>query len=550
MYQDLKKLYWWPNMKAEITTYVSKCLTGAKVKAECQKPFGLLVQLVIPVWKWKNITMDFVTKLPKTSTGQDTIWVIVDRLTKSAHFLAMKETDSMEKLMRQYLKEDMLRAYVIDFRKGWDRHLPLMEFSYNNSYDTSIKVAPFEALYSQKCRSPICWAEAGDAQLTGPEIVHETTEKIIQIKKHIQAARDRQKSYVDRRRKPLEFEVGDKVLLKVSPWKGVICFGKRGKLNPHYIRPFKILDRKCVVDEPLAILLDEIQINDKLNFIEELVEIMDREVKQLKQSCITIVKGPQVAYLLIYVDDVILTASSPDLLQHIIAFLHNEFDMTDLGELNYFLGISVDRTSTGLFLSQKKYALQLFERAHMVNCNPSRTPVDTESKLGSEGVSVQDSTLYRSLAGGLQYPTFTRLDLSFAVQQICFYMHDPQEPHFAGLNVAHPHAYVMYHGVANVGHRDCMLRYYLLRVLPFSSVKLPLLSTCDNVLAPFICLQLPVQKFNGTKQHCDRYYFIVGLVTAGSGSRVYMMSSCYQYAVYSPNGMPLTLFPRNSSIYV
>ncbi|GJT12164.1 putative reverse transcriptase domain-containing protein [Tanacetum coccineum] len=105
MYQDLKKLYWWPNMKAEIATYVSKCLTCAKVKAEYQKPSGLLVQPVIPVWKWENITMDFVTKLPKTSSGQDTIWVIVDRLTKSAHFLPMKKTDSMEKLTSQYLKE-------------------------------------------------------------------------------------------------------------------------------------------------------------------------------------------------------------------------------------------------------------------------------------------------------------------------------------------------------------------------------------------------------------------------------------------------------------
>ncbi|GJU51680.1 putative reverse transcriptase domain-containing protein [Tanacetum coccineum] len=285
MYQDLKKLYWWPNMKAEIATYVSKCLTCAKVKAEYQKPSGLLVQPVIPVWKWENITMDFVTKLPKTTSGQDTIWVIVDRLTKSAHFLPIKETDSMEKLTRQYLKEvvsrhgvpvsiisdrdskftshfwkslnealgtqldmstayhpqtdgqsertiqtlkDMLRACVIDFGKGWDKYLHLVEFSYNNTYHTSIKVAPFEALYGRKCRSPICWAEVGDAQLTGLEIVHETSEKIIQIKKRIQATRDRQKSYADRRRKPLDFEVRDKVMLKVSPWKGVIRFGKRG----------------------------------------------------------------------------------------------------------------------------------------------------------------------------------------------------------------------------------------------------------------------------------------------------------------------------------
>ncbi|GKB71039.1 putative reverse transcriptase domain-containing protein [Tanacetum coccineum] len=336
MYQDLKKLYWWPNMKAEIATYVNKCLTRSKVKAECQKPSGLLVQPESSR-NWENITMDFVTKLPKTSTGQDTIWVIVDRLTKSAHFLPMKETDSMEKLTRQYLKEVVSRhgvpvliisdrdsKFTSHFWKslnealGWiTPPLPLVEFSYNNSYHTSIKAAPFEALYGQKCRSPICWAEVGDAQLTGLEIIHETTEKIIQIKKRIQAARDRQKSYADRRRKPLEFEVGDKVMLKVSPWKGVIRFGKRGKLNPRYIGPFRIIAKvgtlayrlelleqlsrvhstfhvsnlkKCFVDEPLAIPLEEIQIDDKLHFIEEPVEIMDREVKRLKQSRIPIVK--------------------------------------------------------------------------------------------------------------------------------------------------------------------------------------------------------------------------------------------------------------------
>ncbi|GKD03878.1 ribonuclease H-like domain-containing protein [Tanacetum coccineum] len=143
--------------------------------------------------------------------------------------------------------------------------------------------------------------------------------------------------------------------------------------------------------------------------------------------------GSQVAYLLIYVDDIILTASSPVLLQQIVDSLHKEFDMTDLGALNYFLGISVVRHPTGLFLSQKKYARQLLERAHMVNCNPSRTPIDTDSKLGPDGVPVQDPTLYRSLAGGLQYLTFTRPDLSYAVQQVCLYMHDPREPHFAAL---------------------------------------------------------------------------------------------------------------------
>ncbi|GJX02172.1 putative reverse transcriptase domain-containing protein [Tanacetum coccineum] len=221
------------------------------------------------------------------------------------------ETDGQSVRTIQML-EDMLRACVLDFGKGWDKHLPLVEFLYNNSYHTSIKAAQFEALYGRKCRSPICWAKVGYSQLTGPEIIHETTEKIVQIKSRIQAARECQKSYADVRRKPLEFQVGNKVMLK-----GVIRFGKRGKLNPRYIGPFKIIAKvgtvayrlelpeklsrlhstfhvsklkKCMVDEPLAIPMDEIQVDDKLNFIKEPVEVMDREVKRLKQSRILIVK--------------------------------------------------------------------------------------------------------------------------------------------------------------------------------------------------------------------------------------------------------------------
>nr|GFA24896.1 putative reverse transcriptase domain-containing protein [Tanacetum cinerariifolium] len=273
------------------------------------------------------------------------------------------ETDGQSERTIQTL-EDMLRACAIDFGKGWVNHLPLVEFSYNNSYHATIKAVPFEALYGRKCRSPVCWTEVGEAQLLGPELIQETTEKIVQIKQRMQVARDRQKSYADLKRvvrfgkrgklnpryvgsfkvlervgdvaykldlleelsrksyadlkrKPMEFQVGDKVMLKVSPWKGVVRFGKRGKLNPRYVGPFKVLERvgdvaykldlpeelsrvhntfhvsnlkKCHAEEPLAVPLDGLHFDDNLYFVEEPVEIVDSEVKRLKRSRIPLVK--------------------------------------------------------------------------------------------------------------------------------------------------------------------------------------------------------------------------------------------------------------------
>ncbi|GJZ86790.1 putative reverse transcriptase domain-containing protein, partial [Tanacetum coccineum] len=291
------------------------------VKAKHQRPSGLLQQPEIPVWKWEGIAMDFMTKLPRTSSGHDTIWVIVDRLTKSAHFLPMREDYKMERLARLYLNEivarhgvpisiisdrdsrftsrfwqsmqealgtrldmstayhpqtdgqsertiqtleDMLRACVLDFRGSWDVHLPLVEFSYNNSYHSSVRCAPFEALYGRKCRSPIMWAEVGEA-----------------------------------------------------PWKGVVRFGKKGKLAPRFVGPFEIIEKvghvayrldlpeelngvhdtfhvsnlkKCLADPTLQVPLDEIRVDAKLNFMEEPVEILEREFKKLKRSRIAIVK--------------------------------------------------------------------------------------------------------------------------------------------------------------------------------------------------------------------------------------------------------------------
>nr|GEY51455.1 putative reverse transcriptase domain-containing protein [Tanacetum cinerariifolium] len=304
MYQDLKKLYWWPNIKADIATFVSKCLTCAKVKAEHQKPSGLLQQPEILEWKWEKITMDFVSELPRTPCGYDSIWVIVDRLTKSAHFLPMKKTDSIEKLAQLYLKEIVCRhgvpvsiisdsdslftsrfwetlqkalgtqlnlstAYHLETDGQRERTIQTLE----DIYHASIKAAPFEALYGRKCRSPVCWSEVGDSQLTGPELIRETTEKIVQIKNQLLTARSR-----------------------------IIRFGKRGKLSLRHIGPFKIIERigpvayklelpeklhgihstfhvsnlkKCLADENLVIPLEEVQLDDKLHFIEEPVEIMD-----------------------------------------------------------------------------------------------------------------------------------------------------------------------------------------------------------------------------------------------------------------------------------
>ncbi|GJZ36649.1 putative reverse transcriptase domain-containing protein [Tanacetum coccineum] len=225
MYYDLRDIYWWPGMKRDIATY-------------------------IPEWKWENITMDFITKLPRTKSRHDAIWVVVDRLTKSTHFMVIREDYSTEKLERLYNGE-------------------------------------------------------------------ETTDKVVVIKEKLKAVRDHQKSYADNRRNPLEFEVGDRVMLKVSPWKGVVCFRKKGKLAPRYIGPFEILKRigpvayrlrlseelsgvhdtfhvlnlkKCLADASLHVTLDEIKVDKTLRFVEEHVEIMDREIRSLKRSKISLVK--------------------------------------------------------------------------------------------------------------------------------------------------------------------------------------------------------------------------------------------------------------------
>ncbi|KAJ9547079.1 LOW QUALITY PROTEIN: hypothetical protein OSB04_019622 [Centaurea solstitialis] len=359
MYHDLKQVYWWPGMKKDIVYFIERCVTCLQLKIEHQQPYGKLQQLPIPEWTWDHITMDFVTKLPRTPRGYDTIWVVVDRLSKSANFLTMKETYTMERLVKLYIAEvvrlhgiplsivsdrdarftstfwqsfqrelgtwvslstayhpqtdgqsewtiqtleDMLRACVLDFGGSWEEQLPLIEFAYNNSYHASIEAAPYEILYGRKCRTPLCWNEVVEKQLAGPEILQITTDKINQVRERLKAARDRQKSYADKRRKNIEFQVGDHVMLKVSPWKSVIRFGKKGKLSPRYIGPFKIIEWVGTVSyklelpeelrEPEAgIPLQGIEVDQKLNFVEEPVAIVDHKVCKLRNKDINLYNG-------------------------------------------------------------------------------------------------------------------------------------------------------------------------------------------------------------------------------------------------------------------
>nr|GEV65927.1 putative reverse transcriptase domain-containing protein [Tanacetum cinerariifolium] len=335
MYYDLRDRYWWHGIKKDIPEYFSNCLTCLKVKAEQQRPSGLLQQPEISIWKWEGIAMDFVTKLPRTQYGlylneivarhDVPISIVSDHDSRftSRFWQSMHEalgarldmsttyhpqTDCQSERTIQTLK-DMLRAYVLDFGGNWDVHILLVEFSYNNSYHSSARCAPFEALYGRKCHSPIMRAEVGEAHLIGPELVQETTEKISQIQDRLKAARDLQKSYADKRRKPLEFSVGDYVLLKVSPWKGVVHFRKKRKLAPRFVGPFEIIKKvghvayrldfpeelngvhdmfhvsnlkKCLADPTLQVPLNEIRVDAKLNFVEEPVEILDRKCKKLK----------------------------------------------------------------------------------------------------------------------------------------------------------------------------------------------------------------------------------------------------------------------------
>jgi hypothetical protein len=297
MYQDLKLSYWWYGMKCDITKYIALCDTYQRVKAEHKRPAGLLQHLKVLEWKWEEIGMDFIVGLPRTQKGYDSIWVIVDRLTKVTHFIPVKMTYARLQLAELYIArivclhgvpkkilsdrgtqfnsmfwerlhesmdtkfnftmvyhpqmdgqtervnqvlEGMLRAYDLQYGRSWDKSLPYVEFSYNNSYKESLKMAPFEMLYGRRCRMP---NEIGEWQVFGPDIIQETKKQVCQVRENLKVAQSLKKSYADRRQRELSFNVGDFAYLKVSPMRGLKRFQVRGKLVPRFIGPFKILKR-------------------------------------------------------------------------------------------------------------------------------------------------------------------------------------------------------------------------------------------------------------------------------------------------------------------
>ncbi|KAM0911004.1 hypothetical protein ACQ4PT_013787 [Festuca glaucescens] len=301
MYMDVKERFWWSNLKRDIAEYIALCDVCSRVKAEHQKPAGLLQPLPVPEWKWENIGMDFITGLPKTRSGYDSIWVVVDRLTKVAHFIPVKTTYTSAKLAKLYMSriiclhgvpksivsdrgtqftshfwrqiheslgtrlefstafhpqtdgqtervnqilEDMLRACALDYGSSWDENLPYAEFSYNNSHQASIGMAPFEALYGRKCTTPLLWSGVGERSLFGPDLIKDAEEKVRLIRDRLKIAQSRQKSYADSKRREVTYEIGDRAYLRVSPLRGVKRFGVKGKLAPRFVGPFRILARK------------------------------------------------------------------------------------------------------------------------------------------------------------------------------------------------------------------------------------------------------------------------------------------------------------------
>ncbi|XP_072081170.1 uncharacterized protein [Arachis hypogaea] len=289
MYYDLKKIFWWPGMKGGVATVVSKCLTYQKVKIEHQKPSGMLQPLEIPQWKWEGIAMDFVTGLPRTRSG---FWGAFQRAFGTKLCLSTAyhpQTNGQSERTIQTL-EDMLRACVLDQPGSWDRYMPLVEFAYNNSFHASIGMAPYEALYGQKCQSPLCWYEFGEVSVLGPDLIAETTENIKKIRARILTGQSRQKSYADQRRKPLEFEVGEHIFLRVTPTTGIGRAIKTKKLNPRYIGPFEVLKRfgpvayQVALPPHLSNLHDVFHVSQLRKYTSNAAHVLEPKSVKLKEN--------------------------------------------------------------------------------------------------------------------------------------------------------------------------------------------------------------------------------------------------------------------------
>ncbi|WVZ81798.1 hypothetical protein U9M48_029139 [Paspalum notatum var. saurae] len=311
MYQDLKQKFWWYGMKREVAEYVALCDVCQRVKAEHQKPAGLLQPLKIPEWKWEEIGMDFIVGLPRTQSGFDSIWVVVDRLTKVAHFIPVKTTYSGAKLAEfisstdrwtdertNRILEDMLRACAIQYGTSWDKSLSYAEFSYNNSYQASIKMSPFQALYGRWCRTPLHWDQPGEKQLFGPGIIEDAERQVRMIRENLRIAQTRQKSYADNRRRDLEFAVGDYVYLKVSPIRGLRRF--KGEVAYQLELPDRLSGvhnvfhisqlKKCLRVHEERLREDELNVRDDLTYTEYPVQILETAERTTRNRIIKMCK--------------------------------------------------------------------------------------------------------------------------------------------------------------------------------------------------------------------------------------------------------------------
>src|SRR4051812_43364056 len=298
MYRDLRQRFWWTRMKRDIARFVAECDVCRRIKAKHQRPTGTLQPLPIPEWKWDKVSMDFITVFPRTQKGNDAIFVVIDRLSKVAHFLPVRESINASQLAELYVSrivsihgvpleinsdggslftsrlwesfqnamgthlsfstayhpqssgqvervnqihEDMLRACVISFRNKRENSLPFAEFVYNNSFQSSLGMDPFEFLYGRKCQTPLNWSETGERQFFGPDMIQDAEEQVRIVREKLKTAQSRQKSYYDRHHREESFNLDEKAYLRVTPLKSTHRFGIKGKLAPCYICPFRIL---------------------------------------------------------------------------------------------------------------------------------------------------------------------------------------------------------------------------------------------------------------------------------------------------------------------